>query len=417
VYENTTPFALSAAAGADPLAGVSGFPPVLGYVLSTRKQNQLVETLLEAPLPANAQPEHRTVLSQWRYGLGKTAVFATDVGTRWATNWTAWPDYDRFFAQLVRSIMRPSGETGRYSLNTQRRDGRIEIVVDAQDAEKGFLNFQSMTAVVVGAGKAEVERVRLQQTSPGRYVGDFAAEEAGDYVVSVLPAPGESVLRTGASIPYSDEFRPSPPNRPLLESLAALAPDGGTPGEFFSATEGTGAASSGAAANLSQLATDHDVFRRDLRIASTRLPGWHWVLLAAACLFFVDVAVRRVWFEPGTIRAFFARLVGRKAVAAEQRGEYFDRLKRQKAEATREVESTRARFETKPPREAFRDPLPSEATFDEIHSGGRAPNREAVERPPAGLALTPQGEAEDYASRLLKAKRAALKRRDDESPA
>ena len=48
-------------------------------------------------------------------GAGKTAVFTTDAGQRWANAWTEWENYDRFFSQMIRWAMRPVNEEGKFS--------------------------------------------------------------------------------------------------------------------------------------------------------------------------------------------------------------------------------------------------------------------------------------------------------------
>ena len=46
------------------------FPPVSGFVLTSVKENSLVEVILRSPLPTEAQ--NSTILAAWTYGLGKT---------------------------------------------------------------------------------------------------------------------------------------------------------------------------------------------------------------------------------------------------------------------------------------------------------------------------------------------------------
>ena len=49
--------------------------------------------------------------------------------------------------------------------------------------------------------------LNMRQTAPGRYVGSFTADAAGSYFVNVVPGEGAAPLRTGVTVPYSDEFR------------------------------------------------------------------------------------------------------------------------------------------------------------------------------------------------------------------
>ena len=58
-------------------------PPISGFVLTTVKENSLVDVVLHSPMPTEA--ENSTILATWTYGLGKAVAFTTDAGQRWAT--------------------------------------------------------------------------------------------------------------------------------------------------------------------------------------------------------------------------------------------------------------------------------------------------------------------------------------------
>jgi uncharacterized membrane protein len=72
---------------------------VTGYVLTTLKNNVLVEAPLVASKPG---PPNNTLLATWQFGLGRTATLTTDAGFRWAKSWADWHSYDQLFVQLVR---------------------------------------------------------------------------------------------------------------------------------------------------------------------------------------------------------------------------------------------------------------------------------------------------------------------------
>ena len=41
------------------------------------------------------------LLTRWQYGLGRSAVFASDAKTRWAADWVTWKGYDKFWTNLL----------------------------------------------------------------------------------------------------------------------------------------------------------------------------------------------------------------------------------------------------------------------------------------------------------------------------
>ena len=101
-----------------------------------------------SPLPGAER--NRTILASWTYGLGRTVAFTTDVGARYATTWTGWENYDKFFTQMIVWSMRPLGDEGKFTVSTEEKDGQIEVVVNALDKNDEFRNFLSMTGTVVG---------------------------------------------------------------------------------------------------------------------------------------------------------------------------------------------------------------------------------------------------------------------------
>ncbi len=123
-------------------------PPIGGYVLTQLKDSPLVERSMQANKPG--EDDVSTILASWTYGLGRTAVFTSDTGRRWASEWTNWAQFEQFHSQLVRWIMRPTKEDANYTIFTTYRDGRVEIVVNATDENDRYVNFLEMAGVAVG---------------------------------------------------------------------------------------------------------------------------------------------------------------------------------------------------------------------------------------------------------------------------
>ncbi len=114
------------------------FPPLTGYVLTTLKENPLVEVALVNPLPTD-DGRYNTLLAGWTYGIGKAVAFTSDAGRRWTTAWTSWPGYDKLFSQIVRWSMRPSGDQGKFTLSSDVQDGKVHLVVTGAQRERRFL--------------------------------------------------------------------------------------------------------------------------------------------------------------------------------------------------------------------------------------------------------------------------------------
>ncbi len=399
LYEQPPPFSPLAVTDHEMIRGLGDpFPPLKGYVLTTLKENPLVEVALRAPRPANA--ENNTVLAGWTYGLGRTVALTTDLGARWATEWTGWEGYDKFVSQVVRWSMRPAGQPGNFTVATDIRDGQGQIIITNLDKNDRFVNLLEMGGTVVGPD-LKPRTLQIEQTAPGRYVGQFPATDAGSYFLLVQPGPGLSPIRTGVNVPYSAEYRGLATNAPLLESLAQVPAAGGRAGQLIRAREEMDPAAPGDEPFKALVSADS--FRHDLPRATSSLPAWHLVLWLAATLYFFDVAVRRIslnfdWLAPLWMRLRL-QFAGRGATLAGP--EYLERLRSRKAEVSDQLDQQRASTHFEPTAEALSqsagavplEPTPSESS-----------PTPALPADPGAPRLTPQSEAESYTQRLLKAK-------------
>ncbi|MEM8866269.1 MAG: VWA domain-containing protein, partial [Planctomycetota bacterium] len=311
------------------LTGVpASLPPISGFVQTSVKESSLVDVVLRSPEPPNAK--NSTVLATWNYGLGKTAAFTTDAGHRWANDWTGWEHYDRFFSQLVRWSMRPTGDTAGYTVATETRDGRTRVIVDALDKDDEFINARSMTGASVTPG-LESTPLLFEQTAPGRYVAEFDSPDAGSYLLSINPGGGQAVIRTGVNVGYSDEFRDRRTNRPLLESIAELTPKRGKPGKVIDDEAGVTFPAEG---QLPEPLLAIDPYRRDLPPAIASQDIWPLLVLVGSCVFLADVFVRRVqigveWMAPAW--AWLTTTILRRQPQTKQ-AETMSRLRSRKAE-------------------------------------------------------------------------------------
>ncbi len=213
------------------MSGIGDLPKIQGYVLTSKKDNPLVETVLRATKPGGE--DNTTILAGWNYGLGKAVAFTTDAGLQWTPDWSGSPAADQLFAQIVGWSMRPAGSSGHLAATFEPLEGKMRVVVTALDDKNEFLNFLTMTGTAVGPDLKKPLDLAIEQTAPGRYVGTFPVNEAGSYFVTINPGAGMAPLRTGVNVPYSDEFRDRGPNDALLTELAAVQPKDGPPGQLI----------------------------------------------------------------------------------------------------------------------------------------------------------------------------------------
>ncbi len=388
------------------IQGVDSTPTLGGYVQTTVKDSSLVEVILRAPIPKDA--DSSTLLATWNYGLGKTVAFTTDAGARWANDWTGWEGYDRFFSQMIRWSMRPTGDTGNFTVATDVKDGRARIIVDALDKDEEFLDLPTIGGAAVRPD-LKSEPLDFEQVAPGRYVAEFDAEGAGSYMLVVNPGAGQPMIRTGVNVGYSDEFRDRETNEALLTTIASLEAKDGKPG--LNHSEAAGVAFTGKKAT-EQLAAVNP-YRRDLPPAIATQTIWPLLVLIGSCLFLADIFVRRVqlgfeWVDP--LMARLGRLFGREQATAEPAT--MSRLQSRKREVREQLEgqvdrkTSQARFEMDEEMKTKSTDSPLSELNEPKTSGPRPQTKKQK------LAEETKPKEEGYTSRLLKAKRDAMKDRD-----
>lgn len=239
-------------------------PFLLGYVLTRPKPTCEVILATEKGDP---------LLAWWRYGLGMSAAFTSDAKTRWAAEWITWPEFGKFWTQIVRQLMRKSDARG-ISVELARHGGTTNLSVDAVDPNGQFLNDSAIELNTIDPQLVQ-KTSRLRQIAPGRYATTLPTAKPGAYHVELAVKENDNVLyrqSRGMTVGYSDELRIRPTNEKLLRQIASIS------GGAYSPSPG-------------------ELFNADGRTATRPLPLTTWLLTAAALLLILDVALRRVDFS------------------------------------------------------------------------------------------------------------------------
>jgi Mg-chelatase subunit ChlD len=261
--------------GSELLAGVGldSAPPLRGYVATRPKplSEVLVETTRSEPL-----------LARWRQGLGQVVVFTSDVKNRWAIDWLRWAGYGKFWAQLVRSAMRPQQGGGgglvgaSFNLKVDVDPPRAKVALDAVGADDKFLSGLDGVVEVKEAGSGKPIELPLRQTASGRYEADLRLDKQGSFVVrTLLRRDGQVVgdATSTLSLPYPREYLALPADESLLRRVASI----------------TAGRSAPTPAQLFDPGNERVRFERDL---------WPWLLWIAAALLALDIASRRIQLNP-----------------------------------------------------------------------------------------------------------------------
>ncbi|MHC5110228.1 MAG: VWA domain-containing protein [Planctomycetota bacterium] len=245
-------------------------PQLGGMILTSVKDSPNVML----PLIRATDDGDDPVLAHWQYQLGKTVAFTSGYWPVWGSNWTEWDKFAKFWAQVVRWTMRQ--ESGaNFESYTQIEGSKGRVVIDALDADARFMNFLELQSNIIGPD-GNAAPLEFTQTAPGHYEAEFDAELSGQYLANIQAldkGQPRGVIRTGATMPFSPEFRDLTPNEPLLRQIADI-----TGGRWLDGS-----------------VEEANVFSHDLPPTEARSPAWEWVLAWLLLpLFLLDVAVRRL---------------------------------------------------------------------------------------------------------------------------
>lgn len=363
-----------------PMRGIgTPVPPINGYIVGAEREGLALVTL--------RGKENDPILALWQYGAGRSVAFTADVSTRWASAWTAWPQFRSFWEQHVRWAMRPSG-SAFVRVNQVQEGESTRVTVEALDGKGerlNFANFKGRLALPGGGG----QDVDLKQIGPGLYETTVRTTEAGSYVASLrYLAPGETEGETvegsvqfAISRPFADEFRVLEDNTALLEQVRAM-----TGGRLLNADP-----------------KQADLFNREgLKMPVATRPIWLWAATIGIGLFLVDVAVRRVRIDPAMIAGGVKRLF--RPTDAKQ-GEQIGSLKTARDAARRDIKRREG--------DAAVRSVKFEASVEQLKNASMPVNATSESAPidvkpakPASDAGQGQAPA-DGMSRLLKAKKRA----------
>jgi uncharacterized membrane protein len=269
------------------LKGIDTIPNVYGLVLTSRKQNPLVEVPIVGG--KNADP----VLAHWQTGLGKAAVFTSDAHNKWAADWVGSPMYSKFWAQVVRGVARPP-MSADFDVQTTQIGDKGHINVEAMGKEASFQSFLNIRGTVTGPdGKAH--DVHLSQTGPGAYAADFDTPMQGAYVVSLHYQGSEKgqsgFILSGVAANGSAELRDLKSNDTVLKQIADRT--GGrvlTPWDVDS----------------------NDWFTREgVEVTASPMPIWDRLIPILLGLILLDVATRRIAWDWISMKKYAAVAAGR----------------------------------------------------------------------------------------------------------
>jgi hypothetical protein len=150
---------------------------------------------------------------------------------------------------------------------------KATVTLDSVDAAGRYLN-QAETELTVIDPQLGSKKLTMTQSAPGRYTAEFDTPHAGAYHMELAQKhQGKLLYRQsrGLAVSYPDELRLRPTNEELLQAIANVSG-----GQYDPQPE--------------------TIFEPTDRTAARATPLWPYLVTAAALLFLLDVALRRIDF-------------------------------------------------------------------------------------------------------------------------
>lgn len=181
-------------------------PPLDGYVRFISKPTSDVILTGERNDP---------LFVRWQYGLGRSAIFASDAKSRWARRWVAWEGYDRFWANVLRDLL-PHAQAGEAKLNYDSASD--ELVVEYRLAA-GVPEPESVPDIFAFGPQGFQKPVRMEKAAGGVYRGRVRIENRLG-LFRVRPAIESQVFPEVGLLRQQAELNEFGSNEALLKQLA-----------------------------------------------------------------------------------------------------------------------------------------------------------------------------------------------------
>ena len=217
--------------------------------------------------------DKKPLLVRWRYGLGRVIAFMSDAKSRWAGPWVRWDAFGTLWPQMVRDASHRD-RTIRAGVRPGKQEGEAvvfyDILANSDNPAADPLVSAGPPHILVESQGAAPRTLPLEETAPGHYEARIPADQGGLY--HIVSGNSELVLPDAGFYRESEETKPQAVNAALLAEISRV-----TGGRVHP--------------SLDQLLNRNGAMVRE------RQPLWPYWLVLALVLNFVEVALRKGFFE------------------------------------------------------------------------------------------------------------------------
>ena len=239
-------------------------PRLAGFVQAEAKEGS--EVILRVD-------DKKPLLVRWRYGLGRVIAFMSDAKSRWSAPWVRWQAFGTLWPQMVRDVSHRD-RTIRAGVRPGSHEGEAvvfyDVLANADNPSAESLGNTGPPHILVESQGAAPRTIPLEQTAPGHYEARILADQGGLY--HIVSGNSELILPEAGFYRETEETKPQAVNTALLAEISRV-----TGGKMHP--------------SINQLLNNNGAMVRE------RQPLWPYWLILALLLNFVEVALRKGFFE------------------------------------------------------------------------------------------------------------------------
>lgn len=245
-------------------AADNGLPNLMGYIGASPKNTAKV--VLKSS-------EEDPILSMWRYGLGKTVAWNSDMNGKWSSNYIGWENNLKLWQNIINwTIDNYEDSNASMEVNIEGTSAKINFKTEEMDKVLD-------TEVEILTPSMEKKKVKLYPSTPGEYTGEFNLDNTGVYILKGIQKDEGEIVNAatgGVNLPYSPEYKITKTSK-VLEDLVQ-----GVDGNFIDKPQ--------------------EVFQGDIKGVQGRRDLTYILLILALSLFILDIAFRRLNLPLGKLQ-------------------------------------------------------------------------------------------------------------------
>ena len=187
------------------LEGINNLPRLYGYVATAEKTT--AQVLISSH-------KNEPILASWRYGLGKSVAWTSDVKPAWSKEWISWTNFSKFWGQVVNWTLPDESTDVDFDLIVSHRNGSGEIgIITKQLSPASFV-------VQVASPNGVGQTVDITQDAANRFIGSFQMRDSGTYIITAKQVGTENSLYETLSHSFPAEYAAFDVNTDLLRKLS-----------------------------------------------------------------------------------------------------------------------------------------------------------------------------------------------------